>query len=81
MPYSPRARSVSDELALLQDLAASRRVASFKALVARHQRSLRSTSVTAPRVSPPELPNALAAPAAAPDAPALHRAYKRTNAY
>jgi hypothetical protein len=70
MPYQPRERSVSDELALLQNLAASRRVASFKALMARHQRSLRRTAGTATRPLPPDLPRELPAPAPAPDSAA-----------
>jgi hypothetical protein len=63
MPFTLSQRrkcSVSDEVAQLQYLAASRRAASFKALMIRHQRSRRSTTDTArPPVSPdspPELP-------------------------
>jgi hypothetical protein len=66
MPFSPNERSVSDELALLQDLAASRRVASFKAMMARHQRSLRPGTETATRPLRAELP----APGRAPDSAA-----------
>jgi hypothetical protein len=62
MPYGSHERSVSDELARLRDLAASRRLASFKALMARHQRNVRPTTGTATRTLPPEVP----APALAP---------------
>jgi hypothetical protein len=71
MRYQPRERSVSDELALLQYLAASRRVASFKAQMARHQQSLRPTTGPAMRLLPPDLP----APAPALDKPTVHGAY------
>jgi hypothetical protein len=60
-------RSVVDELALLHDLAASRRIASFKALMIRHRRSLRSATNTATLLLPSEFP--------APDTPAVDRAY------
>ena len=70
MPYRTSERSVSDERALLEVLGASRRIASFKAMIARQKRRLPHTAVMAQ----PEPEDDLAcdlpmpAPAAVPEA-------------
>jgi hypothetical protein len=57
MPYRPTERSVFDERALLRVLGASRRIASFKAVMARHNRRLPPMVGPAPEDDPArELP-------------------------
>jgi hypothetical protein len=66
MPFNPSDRSIADERALLQVLGASRRLASFKALMIRHQRSLRSATGGATFVVPSKWDTPPDAPAVPP---------------